>query len=73
MLRRGATVAFTSICAKAVSPPNSLYAGAGRVHLANPTDLDHPPGPTVCADWMADSGLMEDRTAEGTVPAGQQR
>ena len=51
-----------------------MYAGAGHAFNLDESDLIsvlHWPDRLV--DWMADSGLMDDRSRQGTGPAGEKR
>lgn len=51
-----------------------MYAGAGHAFNLDESDLiSIIRWPDRLADWMADSGLMDDRSRQGTGPAGQQR
>ncbi len=51
-----------------------MYAGAGHAFNLDESELIgvlH--WPDRLADWMADSGLMDERSEHGTGPAGEKR
>lgn len=51
-----------------------MYAGAGHAFNLDESDLVSVlHWPDRLADWMADSGLMDDRSERGTGPAGEKR
>ncbi|MXO58848.1 alpha/beta hydrolase fold domain-containing protein [Altererythrobacter salegens] len=69
------TVALYEQLRKAgISAELHMYAGADHAFNIDETDLVgvlH--WPDRLADWMADSGLMDERSAQGTGPAGDKR